>query len=377
MIRVKMHKAGNGDCVSIETPSEFVLIDGGTAQSFDVWKEQIVGHVSKIDSVIITHIDNDHVNGVIKLLTHPDCPSVDRIYFNGAEQLFGQLATHNDVDMRTDIKLQALSEESSEVGDKDPIGYSEGTSLSYVISDKGYPCNDVVGGEALYREKCAYFDIGSLRFNVIGPDRSALSKLKKVWEDKLEERNIRPKIISKSYYDAFEQYTSSVQELTSGNYQISSSEQTSIEALANAAFDDDNSPTNKSSFSFLVEFEEKKILYLGDCHAQIVMSWLDKLQLNSIKVDVVKISHHGSQNNTSLDLLRRIECDKYLISTNGKSYGHPDLETLARIAIVNTQTQAEIYLNYDLDTIPEWFVSDLNDNYPTIKLLLNSCEVEL
>ena len=127
----------------------------------------------------------------------------------------------------------------------------------------------------------------------------------------------------------------------------------------------------------MVEFEEKKILYLGDCHAQIVMSWLDELQLNSIKVDVVKISHHGSQNNTSLDLLRRIECDKYLISTNGKSHGHPDLETLARIAIVNTQTQAEIHLNYDLDTIPEWFISDLNDNYPTIKLLLNSCEVEL
>lgn len=372
-----MHKAGNGDCVSIETQSEFVLIDGGTAQSFDGWKEQIVGHVSKIDSVIVTHIDNDHVNGVIKLLTHPDCPSVDRIYFNGAEQLLGQLSTDSEVDRRTDVKLQAISEESSEVGDKDPIGYSEGTSLSYVISDKGYPCNDVVSGEALYREKCACFDIGSLKFNIIGPDLSALSELKKVWENKLEERNIRPRIISKSYYDAFEHYASSVQEQTSDNYQISSTEQRSIEALANAAFDDDDSPTNKSSFSFLVEFEEKKILYLGDCHAQIVMSWLDEQHLDSIKVDAVKISHHGSQNNTSLDLLRRIECDKYLISTNGKSHGHPDLETLARIAIVNAQHQADIHLNYDLDIIPEWFTSNLNDNYPTINVLLNSCEVEL
>ncbi|WP_067215600.1 ComEC/Rec2 family competence protein [Marinomonas gallaica] len=374
MLKVKMHKAGNGDCVSIETLSEFVLIDGGTAQSFDGWKEQIVGHVSKIDSVIVTHIDNDHVNGVIKLLTHPDCPSVDRIYFNGAEQLFGHISTEES-DARTDVKLQALSEESSEVGDKDPIGYSEGTSLSYVIFDKGYTCNDVVGGEALYREKCAQFEIGSLKFNVIGPDLSALSGLKKVWEEKLEERNIRPKILSKSYYDAFEQFTSSVQEKSSYNYQISSTEQTSIEALANATFDDDSSPTNKSSFSFLVECEDKKILYLGDCHAQIVMSWLDEQQLDSIKVDAVKISHHGSQNNTSLDLLRRIECDRYLISTNGKSHGHPDLETLARIAIVNTQTQTEIHLNYDVETIPEWFVSDLHENYPMIKLLLNSCEV--
>ncbi|WP_318463182.1 MBL fold metallo-hydrolase [Photobacterium leiognathi] len=377
MLKLKMHKADNGDCVSIETQSEFVLIDGGTAQSFDSWKEQIFGHVSKIDSVIVTHIDNDHVNGVIKLLTHPDCPSVDRIYFNGAEQLFGPLSPDGGLDKRTEVKLQAISEESSEVGDKDLIGYSEGTSLSYVISDKGYPCNDVVGGQALYREKCAYIDVGSLKFNIVGPDLSALSELKKVWEEKLEERNIRPRIISKSYYDAFEQYISSVQELTSDNYQISSTEQRSIEALANAEFDDDGSPTNKSSFAFLVEFEEKKILYLGDTHAQVVMSWLDEQHLDSIKVDAVKIAHHGSQNNTSLDLLRRIECDKYLISTNGKSHGHPDLETLARIAIVNANTHAEIHLNYDLDTIPEWFTSDLNDNYPTINLLLNSCEVEL
>ncbi|WP_442958620.1 MBL fold metallo-hydrolase [Photobacterium sp. Hal280] len=87
MLKIRMHKADNGDCVSIETESEFILVDGGTAQSFDSWKEQIVGQVDKIDSLIVTHIDNDHVNGVIKLLMHPECPSIEQVYFNGAEQL--------------------------------------------------------------------------------------------------------------------------------------------------------------------------------------------------------------------------------------------------------------------------------------------------
>lgn len=34
MLKIIMNKAGNGDCISIESRTEFVLIDGGTAQSF-------------------------------------------------------------------------------------------------------------------------------------------------------------------------------------------------------------------------------------------------------------------------------------------------------------------------------------------------------
>ncbi|WP_394146882.1 MBL fold metallo-hydrolase [Shewanella atlantica] len=377
MFKIRMHKADNGDCVSIETESEFILIDGGTAQSFDSWKTQIVGQLEKIDSVIVTHIDNDHVNGVIKLLMHPECPTVDSVYFNGAEQLFGQLSTGDEVDNRTDIKLQAISKESSDIADKEPIGYSEGTSLSYVIYDKGYQCNEVVGGKALYREKCRAFDIGSLKFTTIGPDLNSLSELKRIWEDKLEERNIRPRIINKSYYDAFEQYASNVKEVALNNYQISSTKQSSIETLANTVFEDDDSPTNRSSLSFLIEHDDKRILYLGDCHAGIVNSWLDEQQLDKIKVDAVKISHHGSQNNTSLELLRRIECNEYLISTNGKPHDHPDLETLARIAIINENSDTNIHLNYNLETIPDWFSSELNHGYPRINLLMDSCEVKL
>lgn len=68
MLKVKMHKAGNGDCLTIQTDNQFMMIDGGTAQSFDEWKNQIIGVVDKIDVLIITHIDNDHVNGIVKLL---------------------------------------------------------------------------------------------------------------------------------------------------------------------------------------------------------------------------------------------------------------------------------------------------------------------
>lgn len=371
-----MQKADNGDCISIETQSELVLIDGGTAQSFSSWSSHVIGK-DKIDSLIVTHIDNDHVNGIIKLLQHDDCPDIGLFLFNGPEQLFGLLNDKEARDRISDTKLRALSEESSTAGNRDQVSYSEGTSLSYLLSSKDIKCNAVVCGEALYREKCQSFNVGSVKFSVIGPEQSVLEDLKDCWEDKLIERRIRPRIISKAYYEAFEQYVKTLQGIVQNITPIASSEATTIESLANVAFEDDHSPTNKSSLSFLIESNSKRLLYLSDCHAGAVISWLNHIDVEKIEVDAVKISHHGSQNNTSLDLLNRIVCNKYLISTNGNSHGHPDLETLARIAVVNRDSGAEIFLNYEVEHIPDWFMKELETSYPNITLSMNSCEVDL
>ncbi len=376
MLKIIMNKAGNGDCISIESRTEFVLIDGGTAQSFSCWKSNVVGR-DKIDCVIVTHIDNDHVNGIIKLLQSNSCPNIDQFYFNGAEQLFGNVNYNVESDRITDTKLRAISEESSVIGSRDQIGYSEGTSLSYLLLDKRITSNPSVGGAALYRESCDTFYVGDMKFSVIGPSKLVLQELKDRWEDKLSERRIRPKVISKAFYEAFEHYAKALQETASNVIYVASTEERSIESLANIEFEDDHSMTNKSSLSFLIESNSKRLLYLSDCDAGTVISWLDSLGLEQIEVDAVKISHHGSKNNTSLELLNRIVCQKYLISTNGNSHDHPDLEVLARIAIVKKHSGAEIIMNYKVDHIPVWFTSELQTSYPNIKLTMDSCEFDL
>ncbi|EAN3867528.1 hypothetical protein EGC15_23940, partial [Salmonella enterica] len=65
------------------------------------------------------------------------------------------------------------------------------------------------------------------------------------------------------------------------------------------------------------------------------------------------------------------------ISTNGNSHNHPDIETIARIALVNNESETEILLNYELEKIPDWFIKELSENYPSMTLIMNSCEVEL
>jgi len=216
-----------------------------------------------------------------------------------------------------------------------------------------------------------------MQFWIIGPERSVLQDLKGFWKDKLHERRIRPKILSKAYYEAFEQYVNTLQGVVQNTNPIASTAENNIASLANVVFKDDDSPANKSSLSFLIESGDKRLLYLSDCHANAVISWLDDIGLEKIEVDAVKISHHGSKNNTSLELLKRIVCNTYLISTNGNSHGHPDVETLARIAVVNKNSGAEIFFNYGLTHIPEWFTTELETNYPNVILSMDSCEVDL
>ncbi|NNG81330.1 MBL fold metallo-hydrolase [Acinetobacter sp. ANC 5378] len=376
MIAIRVNKAGNGDCISIQVKDHFILIDGGTADSFDDWKTQVIGVIKKIDTLIITHIDNDHVNGIIKLLQHPQCPEIGEIYFNGVEQLLESNICVDSED-KLDRRLEALKAELSTINQNIQIGYSEGTSLSYLIKSKNINCNPIVAGEAIFREKVAEFYSKDIKFNLIGPTSEDLNELRKKWKDKLRQKNIKARIISKKYAKAFETYLSSLEQGNHLNKQISSTTFNTIDALASSQFVTDPSLPNKSSLSFLIEYDEKKILCLGDCHVETVESWLDSIGVDVINVDLVKISHHGSKNNTSLSLLNRINCQNYYISTNGNIHNHPDLETLAKITKVNKSKETFIYLNYEIKNIPAWFLEEINNSYSNIKIMMGVEEIDL
>lgn len=376
MLKIRMLKAGNGDCISIATESDFILIDGGTAQSFEEWKEHVIGNEKIINALIITHIDNDHVNGVIKLLQHEKCPEIQNIIFNGAEQFFGKAHENSGISYPVDRKLQALACELTAPEENIRIGYSEGTSLSYSINTRKLKCNEIVSGEPLYREKLPYFNIGQTKFTTIGPEKSSLDALITSWKDQLNSKLIKPKIINKIYYDTFDLYVTSL--ITPlANYQISNITSRTIESLASEPFVEDTSQSNMSSLCFLIEHGGKRVLCLGDCYPSTVISWLDVSKIKKLKVDAVKISHHGSKSSTSMELLNRLDCPIYMISTNGKTHGHPDLETLARIAEANKSKVTRIIINYEISSIPQWFAKEMQDKYSNITMEINSCEIEL
>ena len=76
MLNIKVLKALNGDCIIIsygEKEKHNILIDGGQGRTgfrqlcTYVDNEKKAGN--KIDLLILTHIDSDHIDGILRLLS--------------------------------------------------------------------------------------------------------------------------------------------------------------------------------------------------------------------------------------------------------------------------------------------------------------------
>ncbi|MGL5622282.1 MBL fold metallo-hydrolase, partial [Cetobacterium sp.] len=124
-----------------------------------------------------------------------------------------------------------------------------------------------------------------------------------------------------------------------------------IDELINYSEDMNITAINKTSIVLLITIKGKKMLFTGDTSEENLKEALIKLgysKENPIKLDLFKLPHHGSKNNMSKELIEMIDCKMYLVSTNGKSHGHPDKEILAKIIDFNKDKNIEIVFNYSV-----------------------------
>ena len=82
---------------------------------------------------------------------------------------------------------------------------------------------------------------------------------------------------------------------------------------------------------FLTEIKNRKILFTGDGIGQDIIQTLSKNEMmdenGKFHVDVLKVPHHGSDRNTSLEFFNTVYADYYIISANGRD-DNPSLDTL-------------------------------------------------
>ena len=83
---------------------------------------------------------------------------------------------------------------------------------------------------------------------------------------------------------------------------------------------------NLNSVCFLLEFNNKRLLFLGDAPIAVEDT------INVGAVDVLKLAHHGSRFSTGAVLLRR-STPKAVVNSSGadNTYGHPSKDTLERL----------------------------------------------
>ncbi|MBB6188017.1 hypothetical protein [Rhodanobacter sp. MP7CTX1] len=307
-MQIEALQADEGDALLITLEGDVprtILIDGGLARTGEAIAQIFRDRgVVKLDLLIVTHIDRDHIEGILKLLDELPASmlTVDQIWFNGYRH------------------LRATPPNPGELGEH---GALMGNRLESSIYARSIPWNKAFShGPAARNGKTfpvMWFSDTS-RITLIGPTTLQLEALAPSWEKECEKAGIvpgQPPAISDSTL---------VQHSSSGEFDF--------DALASAEFKNDHALANLSSIVVLIEHGAAVALFGGDACARSLTSALEELAAERgapLHVDLFKVPHHGSASNLSMELLTSLQCTNYVISSSGARFGHPDDETLARI----------------------------------------------
>lgn len=104
------------------------------------------------------------------------------------------------------------------------------------------------------------------------------------------------------------------------------------------------STINNQSLIMLYEDNGTKVLFTGDIEEQAENEVLELME----DIDILKVSHHGSENSSTLSFLEKVKAEIGIISTGiGNSYNHPHKLALDRLK----QTGVEIHRTDEKGTI--------------------------
>lgn len=323
VFRLHALAAGNGDCLLIEYGRQDdirrVVIDGGTAGTFPRLSKLLDEHVErKLDLLVVTHIDSDHIAGILKLVAHPSFKRFTDIWFNGYEHL------------PTEPGLQ-------------PLGGRQGEMLTKELLD-GRPWNRAFEGKAVRLDDdgqpvSVVLD-GGAKVTVLSPSVGNLAALRPRWDQEVRQAGLV--------------HTQMMQLLPSlPSLQRMGSRPLDVDALASTAFRPDDGLPNGSSIALLFEYAGKRVVLGADAFAGVLEASARAVsQSAELSIDVFKLPHHGSQKNVSLDLIKAIPAKTYLISTNGDRHQHPDAVSIARI--LKAAKSPHLAFNYLSDETKIW-----------------------
>jgi ribonuclease BN (tRNA processing enzyme) len=319
LLRLIVVQAQFGDCLLLQSSdgdkSNLMLVDGGTSQTYEKDLKPIVSELSskrkKLDLVILSHIDNDHVLGLLDLfedIKKNREAKVEVIRIGGLWHNSFIDITNKKTDNGTLIQQTFLSNEFSTIGlDTNTIhlpvisalkGIAEGRDLTKLAKSLQIPINPQFGGSLIVAgDKNNSVKIGNMKFSILGPTQKNLDKLRKIWNDWLRKHLSPPSKVS------------------------------DLQALKIL----DASVANLSSIMFMVQSQGKNILFTGDGLGEDVIDVLSERGLldseGKYHVDVMKVPHHGSERNASREFFDRVTADAYVISANGRD-DNPSLATL-------------------------------------------------
>lgn len=339
-VKFQTFPVGSGDCITLLLKNDdkemHIMVDGGlyTQEVNDYIVNEFHGH---IDYLIVTHIDNDHINGLIEMLKSKPNLTINHIFYNCYQRTSDDLQewdekmvenvkrVYGHLPVVVDMLEQKINAEKSMTLAELILGnekWKKAWRREYITEDSA----------AINIEN----DMG--RFIFLSPTKKALNDLDKEYrtlfwktlykqkiEDYKKEETIYEALMrvmeQEDYTDLNEEPVSSkvLNEKTLKSY--------SDEKLGNL------NPSNEASIAFVWEYGGHRILFMGDAAPQQVASKLGDVYGKTTKpvlFDVIKVSHHGSAHSTSKELVSVADSEHYFLTGGGASI-RPSYQALARI----------------------------------------------
>ena len=217
-------------------PPHHLVIDGGPEKARVLLSR--VEHELKqadngslhIDLLVVTHVDNDHIGGVLELFENfPDGLTIGDVWFNAYRHLLPP------------DKLGPAQGERLSKALKKLVARSK---LSWNQAFDGGPVVIAEQGELPVRKRH-----DGLKLTLLSPDPAQLAKLAKVWKTVVEEE-MRPK--------------KDEEEGAADRLGRKDEWPPDLVKLAKARFQQDTGEANGSSIAFLVEYDGTRVLCTGD-----------------------------------------------------------------------------------------------------------------
>ena len=79
----------------------------------------------------------------------------------------------------------------------------------------------------------------------------------------------------------------------------------------------------------ILEYAGRRLVFTGDSNESNEEYYCETYPY--VDCDVLKVAHHGSNGSSSEEFLKHVKCEYAVISAGGKSYGHPEQDTLDRL----------------------------------------------
>ena len=342
---IEMLAARHGDALWIEYGVEGgrtrrVMVDGGPLTAYPALEARLAllpDGDKRVELLVVTHVDTDHIESMIRLMAipRPRWPVAPHdIWFNGYRH----------------VKEEVL-------------GGREGEFISALIHQRAFAeWNRAFGGRTVVVPSTGPLPRIELEdgmvLTLLSPDAGKLRKMADIWEKDLDKWKIRPGDLDAAWAQLAKQNRFHPgDELTLGPEDLTATLRAQLSGH-------DPSAANGSSIAFLAEFAGKSCLFLADAHMDVICASIRRLLPDShsrLRVNAVKMAHHGSRNNLTPEFLALVDADHFLFSTNGDRFQHPDQDAVQAV-IVGAMRRPTLWFNYRSPYSEIWEAGGTGEN---------------